>query len=182
MKTKPLVFRIAALLAWLFLAVAGVAASGDDNWDNRFSPPGVNGEIKAMAVSGTNVYVAGRFTNAGDADALCVARWDGTRWSALGSGIRAQFGSADVYAIAVDGDNVYVGGEFSTAGGVSARNIARWNGSTWTNLTTGVGTSSDAVYALAAAGGNLFVGGYFTVAGGVSARYVAKWTARVGRG
>ena len=42
---------------------------------------------------------------------------------------------------------VYVGGQFTTAGGVAASRIARWDGSSWSAL--GTGMDNQAVYALA---------------------------------
>jgi trimeric autotransporter adhesin len=33
--------------------------------------------------------------------------------------------------LAVYGGSLYAGGNFTTAGGVAAPNIARWNGSAW---------------------------------------------------
>ncbi|MGB9613419.1 MAG: chitobiase/beta-hexosaminidase C-terminal domain-containing protein, partial [Candidatus Margulisiibacteriota bacterium] len=48
-------------------------------------------------------------------------------WQALGSGMNGS-----VYALAVDSSgNLYAGGSFTTAGGVSANRIAKWNGSSW---------------------------------------------------
>jgi len=59
-------------------------------------------------------------------------------------------------AIAPDG-SIYAGGSFTTAGGNSAMRIAKWNGTTWYNLSTGV---SGAVAALAVApDGTLYAGG-----------------------
>ena len=44
-----------------------------------------------------------------------IAKWNGSAWSALGSGMNGA-----VYALAVDGaGNLYAGGEFTTAGGVT---------------------------------------------------------------
>jgi len=51
-------------------------------------------------------------------------------------------------------------------GGVSATNIAKWDGTNWSALGTGLGTGDgDTVSALAIWGDNLYVGGYFTNAG-----------------
>ena len=92
-------------------------------------------------------------------------------WSALGAGT-----SGEVYAIAVSGSDVYVGGDFTTAGGVAnTRHIARWNGSTWSAL--GAGTNGE-VHAIAVSGSDVYVGGHFDSAGGRAANNIAKWTPR----
>jgi hypothetical protein len=78
-----------------------------------------------------------------------------------------------VHALAWDGSNLYVGGEFSTAGGVSANRIARWNSSGWSALGTGM---NNPVFALAWDGSYLYAGGAFTNAGGVPfTSYIARW-------
>jgi hypothetical protein len=71
------------------------------------------------------------------------------------------------------------GGEFSTAGGVSASKIAKWNDSTWSPLGSGM-TSYGCVYALTVFNNDLIAGGYFTNAGGISAHNIAKWNGYVG--
>jgi hypothetical protein len=53
-------------------------------------------------------------------------------------------------------------GWFTTAGGVPANRVARWNGSSWSPL--GIGTDS-LVNILAVSGTDVFAGGYFTTAG-----------------
>ena len=74
---------------------------------------------------------------------------------------------ASVCALAVSGSgNLYAGGDFTTAGGVGANHIAKWNGSAWSALGLGDG-SGIGVCALAVASGNLYAGGDFTTAGGV---------------
>ncbi|HEU4420358.1 MAG TPA: hypothetical protein VFT55_15580, partial [Planctomycetota bacterium] len=72
-----------------------------------------------------------------------------------------------------NGDLV-AGGEFTAAGGVSATRIARWNGTTWSALGSGMNSSVDALTTLS--NGDLIAGGQFTVAGGVASAYVAKLT------
>lgn len=77
------------------------------------------------------------------------------------------------------GNDLYVGGEFDAAGGVSANNIAKWDGSTWSALVSGI-TSSDpnrlgSVSALAVdASGHLFVGGQFSGAGTTSSTNIIQ--------
>ncbi|MFH1908479.1 MAG: hypothetical protein ABIL11_14040, partial [Chloroflexota bacterium] len=123
--------------------------------------------------SSRNLYAGGSFTSAGGVDGTShIAKWDGTAWSALGSGMNG----GDVYALAVDNSgNLYAGGSFTKAGGVTAKRAAKWDGTSWSALDSGV--SGGDVYALAVDdSGNLYVGGSFTSAGGASANHnVAKW-------
>src|SRR5438552_1705515 len=63
-------------------------------------------------------------------------------------------------------------GRVWTADGSAADRIARWNGSSWTGLGSGM---NDIVYALAVSGSDLYAGGYFTNAGGSAANYIARW-------
>src|SRR5690349_10531346 len=51
-----------------------------------------------------------------------------------------------IYAMAVYNGNLIAGGDFTTAGGISAIRIAQWDGNSWSAL--GSGMNSD-VYALA---------------------------------
>ncbi|QOJ14699.1 MAG: hypothetical protein HRU75_08630 [Planctomycetia bacterium] len=70
-------------------------------------------------------------------------------------------------------DVLYVGGQFSLAGGaVPARNIARYNGSSWSALSTGI---SGKVHALAEYNGELVAAGVFSSAGGVPVNNIARW-------
>ena len=87
-----------------------------------------------MAVSGSDVYAGGTFTSAGGNPANYVAKWNGSTWSPLGSGVSAvSFASyqVPVSSLAVSGSDVYAGGAFTTAGEVPANRIAKWNGSNW---------------------------------------------------
>jgi hypothetical protein len=61
----------------------------------------------------------------------------------------------------LSGSEVYAGGAFTTAGGLPANFIAKWNGMSWSALGTGMNNS---VYALAVDGsGNVYAGGYFGI-------------------
>jgi len=81
--------------------------SQSGGWQNLGTGlPGLNGPVYAIAISGNDVYVGGRFTNAGGVSgANNLARWDGSQWHAVG-GTNAITGT--VYAIAVSGNDVYL--------------------------------------------------------------------------
>jgi len=122
---------------------------------------GANGQVRAIAVSGSDVYVGGLFTDLeGIAEADRIAKWNGSAWSALGGGA-----SGAVDAIAVSGSDVYVGGSFTsvyssgTTPVTGTRYIAKWNGSAWSALGGG---AQNTVYALAVSGSDVYVGGDFT--------------------
>ena len=141
----------------------------DADWVSLGGGPGVNGNVFAMARSGSNVYVAGTLTIAGNVFANRIARWNGSAWSALGTGMNDA-----VYALTVDSSgNLYAGGRFTTAGGVPANRVAKWNGSTWSALGSGADNN---VHALAVgSGGIIYMGGEFGSAGGVGVSRTAKW-------
>src|SRR6266496_2923142 len=62
-------------------------------------------------------YVGGTFTSAGGSAAMNIAKWNGSAWSALGSGLGGGSGNyLFVYALAVSGSDLYAG-SFTTAGG-----------------------------------------------------------------
>ena len=166
-----------AFVVGLTLAIASAIppiarAQTGTGWDNRFAPVGMGGlgmgaNVLAVAVLGNDVYAGGDFTAPGGVSASHIARWDGTAWSAVGSGTDGR-----VSALAVIGTDLYAAGTFTTAGGVPASNIAKWDGSTW----SAVGSGTDGtVLALAASGTDLYAGGVFTTAGGVGATGIAKW-------
>src|SRR6266699_2614160 len=94
-------------------------------------------------------------------------KWNGSVWSALGSGLDNQ-----ANALAVSGTDLYVGGSFTMAGGAAANYIAKWNGNAWSALGSGLDSY---VTALRVSGSDLICRGYFTMAGGAAANYVAKW-------
>ena len=48
--------------------------------------------VSALAVSGSTLYAGGDFTTAGGSAANYIAQWDGSSWSALGSGIQVDDG------------------------------------------------------------------------------------------
>ncbi|MCT7967673.1 DUF4347 domain-containing protein [Laspinema sp. D1] len=117
-----------------------------------------------------DIYVGGDFINAGgDPHADRIAKWDGTKWSALGMGFNNT-----VYEIVINGSDIYAGGWFTNAGGnLNARSIAKWDGANWSALGTGL---NHIVSNIAINGSEIYAGGHFTYAGGdPNANYLAKW-------
>jgi hypothetical protein len=81
------------------------------------------GIVYTIAVSDTNVYIGGSFTNAGgNMNIQYITRWDGNNWQVLGTGL-----NGGVRAIATSGIDIYVGGWFYIAGGLPASRFACWH-------------------------------------------------------
>ncbi|MGQ0553485.1 MAG: hypothetical protein ACT4PU_09735 [Planctomycetota bacterium] len=138
--------------------------------------------VQALAVwndgGGNALYATGGFTTAGGNPASRIAKWNGSAWSALGSGLNSQGMALAVYNDG-GGAALYAGGFFTTVGGLPASHIARWNGTAWSALGAGVSGDDAWVNALAAFndgdGSQLYVGGSFTIAGGAPASRIARW-------
>jgi len=105
----------------------------DADWMSLGGIAGTDGEVLAAVADGSgNVYIGGYFTVVGDVIANHIAKWNGSEWSALGSGM----GGADgpqvwdyprVYALAVSGTDLFAGGDFTTAGNKASGYAAKAN-------------------------------------------------------
>jgi hypothetical protein len=73
------------------------------------------------------LYCCGRFTNMSGINASSIARWDGSKWEALGSGFFADSAVTRGTGLAIRGADVYAIGTFAAAGVTESSGIARWN-------------------------------------------------------
>jgi len=92
----------------------------------------------------------------------------GQNWNSVGIGTDRR-----VKTLAVFDNEIYVGGEFTTAGGINSPHIAKWNGSTWSAVSSG--TNGYYVFALCPYNGSLYLGGGFSSAGNIPAMDIAEW-------
>lgn len=146
----------------------------------------VGGEINNLIFDASgNLYAGGDFSHAGgDTEAAKLAVWDGANWSPVGSvGGNSAFGNGEVNDLAFDSTgNLYVGGDFFTAGGnTEAHYIAMWDGDSWENLGCckpgGGFVVNQIVNAIAIdSSDRVYIGGRFTnVAGDPEIDYIAMW-------
>ena len=118
----------------------------------------------ALAVSGSDLYAGGHVHDGGRQQRpIGIAKWNGSAWSALGSGMD----DPRVYALAVSGSDLYAGGYFTTAGGSAANRHRQMERQRLVGL--GLGDERLTVTALAVSGSDLYAGGQFTTAGGSAA-------------
>jgi hypothetical protein len=128
----------------------------------------------APAVSG-GIYVGGNFASAGGlAGTARIAQWTGSAWANLGSGGPDPGGHVYDLAVAPDGTLIAVG-DFASMGGVANTNrIAKWDGSTWSSVSSGILGAGGIYGAVFGPDGTLYVTGSFTSINGVAAASIAK--------
>ena len=108
------------------------------------------------------------------ASAQCDPAWDTTVGNlGLNSTVWSVYATNETSAV---GPALYVGGQFTTAGGSAARSIARWDGTSWSPLGTGA-ENGGVVYAMAvSSNGVLYAGGAFgNMAGLAGTAKIAEW-------
>jgi len=124
-----------------------------------------------------DVFAAGSFQNAGgDQAADAIARFDGTSWKSLSSvGLNGP-----VFALAIIGRTLYIGGGFSEAAGIAEADAVASYGidsGAWSAITDGNNDIGGTVCCLVPDGsGGLYVGGSFINADGIAtADYAAHY-------
>lgn len=129
-------------VAGAFTHAGGAPANRIARWDGRqwqslgggvafVSDSVYPATVSALAVDSQGVlYAGGLFNRAGGQPANYIARWDGSAWSALGEGMdgpATQWFNWVYALVLLDDAQLFAGGHFDTAGGISSRNIALWS-------------------------------------------------------
>lgn len=171
----------------------GVARQRNGVWEYV---PGLEGvdllyglNLYAMQVfddgSGPALYCAGQIQFADGQLALNIARRTGDGWAPVGAGL-----SGIVYDLAVfdeDGEgpgapSLFATGAFDFSDSAVVSKIARWNGTAWTPVGTGLAGAAESTFGYSmtvvpsGALRGLYVSGRFGTAGGVASPGVARWT------
>lgn len=150
-------------------------ATGIARWDGRAWQPltaGILASARALTVYNDELIVVGSVSIPGVEPTQLVARWDGLQWHPFVDSVEGDEDGTLLWTLGVHDGDLILGGRFIALEGISANNIARWDGVSWSAL--GEGTDHD-VYAVTSFGGDLIAGGYFLHAGGVSAKKIARW-------
>ncbi|MCC5786479.1 MAG: hypothetical protein JJU33_07250 [Phycisphaerales bacterium] len=128
--------------------------------------------------SGPALYVGGSFGHMSHVPGTrLIAKWDGNAWHALGEGLLGS----EVRAITVFDDGtgpaIFAAGQIVGAtNDPSMPGIAKWNGTAWVPLGSGIFSIVQSLATFDDGTGNaLYAGGYMTIAGGQQAIGVARW-------
>ncbi|MGE3171089.1 MAG: hypothetical protein AB7O97_00600 [Planctomycetota bacterium] len=152
-----------------FAVAGGIAVQRVARWDGQaWGPFGALTAPTVFARTAAGDLLAGEAFTGGS---TAVRRWDGATWAPLATGLSSTgpITGGEVAAIheLPDGD-LLVAGKFGRAGTVLANHIARWDGTTWQAVDTGVGVPSlfdQASSIQALPDGRILVGGSFAQAG-----------------
>lgn len=185
---KPILHRFRSLMTFLLVGVALVSPANPQcvpSWASGFESSGTNGIVYASIVhddgGGPCLFVGGSFTHAGATAASSVAKWNGTHWQSV-AGASGQGVTGYVFAFAEYDDGtgpaLYAGGQFFSAGGIPASNVAKWNGTSWSPLSTGLDGAVRAMTTFddgSGSGPRLVVTGDFVHAGALAVQRIASW-------
>jgi hypothetical protein len=162
----------------LFTASGGAVSNAirltGDTWTRAGD---FDGRVSAIAIDGDDVIVGGTFTTV---DAMPLAglavRSGSGAWAALGAGgLGGELSYVNAIAVS-PALGVIVGGQFPSVGGVTAEDLARWDGTAWRDLGAGFVTDDFGfVSALLPYGHGVFVAGGFPTAGGAAGSRNLGW-------
>lgn len=156
--------------------IAKLSATGTGLADALWNPnAGSNGMVESFALSGSNLYVGGAFSNIGGQANNNIAKL-----STTGTGTADPTwnpnANATVRSIALSPGNVYLGGAFVSVGGYNRSRIARFNKTTGEADAIWNPNANDQINALALSGSDLYAAGTFTNIGGQTRNRIAKLT------
>lgn len=134
----------------------------------------VGSDVRAIAVSGSTLYVGGVFTYVNGATRSNLASFD----AATGKvGAWNPNANGTVHSLVVSGQTLYAGGEFTEIGSVNREHLAAFSTNTGIlDLNWNPGADGT-VYAIAADNSRIYAGGEFASAGGSSRDRLAAFDA-----
>ncbi len=153
----------------------GLPAKSVAAWDGLAWRPldaTFSANIRSLLVLPDRSVIAG-FWEASSDGLRTIARWNGARWQAMGTGLLGQDCSVEALARTAAG-GVLAAGAFVLPGNLRPDKAAVWDGSTWSVPSGGMNGPGWSLLALP--DGSTVVGGYFSLAGGTAATSVARLT------
>lgn len=129
--------------------------------------------VYSLAIdSDGNLLAGGQFGVAGSVAAKNIARWNGTEWSAFGSGL-GPWNDHYVKALAVLADGRIVAGGYFAETTSQITNIAVWEGGKWNKLGAGLNAQVNALVATSDA--KIIAAGGFSASGVLAMKAIAQW-------
>ncbi len=152
---------------------------GSGNLDTTFTQStGLDDEVRALAITGSSLYVGGRFWTYRGAPARRLAKIDLTTGNLDTAFTQSTGIDNSVHALAFSGGSLYLGGRFESYRGAPAKNLAKVDlasGNLDTTFTQSTGLNYDGdIHAMVVSGTSLYLGGDFITYRGAPAGRMAK--------
>jgi hypothetical protein len=159
-----------------YLAEIDATGAAVTSFNANVSVSSLSPSVDAIAVSGSTLYVGGRFTSLGGQSRRYIGAVDSTNGAATSWNANAD---APVDSLALSGNALYAGGDFTQIGGASRNHLAA------IDATNGVATAwnpdaNNRVEALAVSGTDVYAGGVFSSIGGTARSNLAAISAATG--
>ncbi len=158
--------------------IAALSASSGTatSWD-----PNANYQINSMSLSGSTIYVCGAFSTIGGQTRDNVAGIDLSSTSINSFNVynNTFYTGFALKCISVSGSSVFIGGSFTSIGGLPRNNLAAINAATGNIKTWDPEPDAD-VYSLVISGSTLYVGGAFNNIGLTARNYLASFNISTG--
>lgn len=135
-----------------------------------------NAILSLFADATTSIlYAGGQFSQAGNIQSLCIAKWNGIDWDST----RNQFvnpGLSQIRSIAKFNNEIYIAGPFGmydTAGNLTG-DIAKWDTiiNAWVNFGANVNGSDENIYVY---NNDLYITGKFDSIGGIYSEKIVRY-------
>ena len=133
---------------------------------------GLSSAPSDIEVVGNDIYVGGAFATAGGVAVKGIARWDGTKWAALSTGLA----NGGISSMTHFSNTLYIGGSFGGVGTANAHRIAKWDGATWLGLDDTNSEEDDITGVVVIGDGTLYAAGDMELFKGVLANNIARWS------
>lgn len=166
------------LAAVMVASVGGVAQAGGPQWSTTLGNPGLTGSyVSSFEVFQGALHATGSFAVPGVPGGSLIARWNGSAWAPLGSGLQEQYSNT----MRVFQGDLIVGGYFNSAGNVAGTaKLARWDGSAWHAMDAQAESFLSSIWDLEVhddgSGEALYIAGnYVTLNGQVGLDHIARW-------
>lgn len=155
--------KLVTSLSILFLLLVSYNLCAQ-KWDDAFVDASYSGSPvipRDIVEYNGDLYVAGRWSSSLQS---YIAKWDGTTWSAVGSGFVEDTGfDRGIYTLEVFDGELYAGGYFTIdINATLFRGVAKWNGTEWQPLTDFAYGLSSKVYDFQLWNSNIIIGGEFS--------------------
>lgn len=137
----------------------------------------VNSPQYGSEVFNNELYIGGRFTNAGGTPTRGIARWNGTTWDSVGCGgfnVNSPFQYTGAAFTTFNGE-LYVAGEFGTIDSIATSGIARWDGNTWNTVGGSSIWATQGWSCLETYNNKVYAGGEMNMNGNIFNQYIGCW-------